>query len=88
MKAHHSCARPSASSRASSDGVREGYAVLGLVCGVAGRDFLVASAGVGLLVADVHAAGDIGALLVEAHNDFAVLVAQGLAVDQQAKQSE
>mmetsp|Transcript_135828 Transcript_135828/g.434543 ORF Transcript_135828/g.434543 Transcript_135828/m.434543 type:complete len:217 (-) Transcript_135828:59-709(-) len=61
-------------------GVRQRHAVLSLVAGVSEHDALVAGADVEVLLADVHSTGDVGALLVDAHEDLAGLVAQALAV--------
>mmetsp|Transcript_8932 Transcript_8932/g.20778 ORF Transcript_8932/g.20778 Transcript_8932/m.20778 type:complete len:484 (+) Transcript_8932:815-2266(+) len=60
--------------------VREGHAAVGLVAGVAEHDALVAGADVHVVLADVHAAGDVRRLLVNAHEDLARVGAQALRV--------
>mmetsp|Transcript_30132 Transcript_30132/g.86786 ORF Transcript_30132/g.86786 Transcript_30132/m.86786 type:complete len:315 (-) Transcript_30132:61-1005(-) len=67
--------------QARRDGMREGHAILGLVAGVPEHDTLVAGADIQVLLADMHAACDVGALLVDAHQYLARLVAEALAVD-------
>merc|ERR1711972_979831 len=62
-------------------GVREWHAVLSLISRVAEHDALVTSANVKVLLPNMDAASNVGALLVDAHEHFARLVAQALAVN-------
>ena len=68
-------------SEASSYCMCQRHAILGFVTGISKHDALVASADVHVILADVDTACDVGALLVDAHHDFASLVAETLTVD-------
>mmetsp|Transcript_48965 Transcript_48965/g.137069 ORF Transcript_48965/g.137069 Transcript_48965/m.137069 type:complete len:297 (-) Transcript_48965:132-1022(-) len=61
-------------------GVRQGHAVLRFVARVAEHDALVAGAHVEVLLPDVDSPRNVWALLVDAHQDLARLVAQPLAL--------
>ena len=61
--------------------VGERHARLGLVRGVAEHDALVARADVEVRLADVHAAGNVGRLLVDADEHLARVAREALRVD-------
>mmetsp|Transcript_44099 Transcript_44099/g.89002 ORF Transcript_44099/g.89002 Transcript_44099/m.89002 type:complete len:230 (-) Transcript_44099:33-722(-) len=62
------------------DGVRQRHAVGRLVRGVPEHDALISGPDVEILLANVDAAGDVWALLVDSHEHLARLVAEPLAV--------
>ncbi len=61
--------------------VRQRHAALRLVAGVSEHDALIAGAHVHVVLADVHAPGDVGTLLVDSHQHLAGLPAQPLGID-------
>merc|ERR1719377_265903 len=63
------------------DQVGERHAVLGLIARVAEHDTLVTGANVHLVLANVHAAGNVRALLVDADLDLLRPAAQALRLD-------
>merc|ERR1719401_2811444 len=63
------------------DGVCKRHAVFGLIAGVTEHDALVTSTYVQIFLAYVDTASNVGALLVDAHQDFTRLVAEALAID-------
>mmetsp|Transcript_120036 Transcript_120036/g.301742 ORF Transcript_120036/g.301742 Transcript_120036/m.301742 type:complete len:225 (-) Transcript_120036:60-734(-) len=60
--------------------VRQGHAVLSLVARIPKHDALITSAHIKVLLAHVDTTRDVRALLVDAHQHLACLVAQALAV--------
>merc|ERR1719174_109758 len=65
--------------QASSHGVCQWHAILSLVAGIAKHDTLVASTNIQIVLANMNSSSDVRALLVDAHNDLACLIAQALA---------
>ena len=60
--------------------VRQRHAIRSLVAGIPEHDALVSGAHVHLVLANMHSTGNVWALLVDANQDLAGLVAQALAV--------
>mmetsp|Transcript_49657 Transcript_49657/g.103295 ORF Transcript_49657/g.103295 Transcript_49657/m.103295 type:complete len:433 (+) Transcript_49657:194-1492(+) len=66
--------------QARGHGMGQGHAVRGLIAGIAEHDTLIAGADIHVVLAHMHTPSDVGALLVDADQDLAGLVAQALAV--------
>merc|ERR1719453_524065 len=62
-------------------GMSQWHAVLGLIAGIAKHDSLITGAHIHLILTNMHTAGNVRALLVDANQHLASLVAQTLAVN-------
>mmetsp|Transcript_10007 Transcript_10007/g.18591 ORF Transcript_10007/g.18591 Transcript_10007/m.18591 type:complete len:449 (-) Transcript_10007:108-1454(-) len=67
--------------QARGHGVGQRHAVRGLIAGIPEHDALISRPDIHLVLANVHSAGNVRALLVDAHQDLTALVAQTFAVD-------
>ena len=61
--------------------VGQGHAALGLIRGISKHDTLVTGTNIHVILSDVNSAGDIGRLLVNAHEDLAVVTRETLGLD-------